>query len=291
MSFVAGWIAVAGGVATLLPIAIHLLLRRRRKPIFWPAMALLHQASYRQRQRTRLTQFLLLLLRCLFLFAAGLAISQPILGEATTQVGSRTIHILLDDSAVSGVLDAESKTALSRHIEAITKRIDNNISTSDGVTLTLTAKPTIQLVSEPSNDHRAIKNLLTTLQPRDSASDLTEAIKQVGKNLGVSTTKNEIYLYSDYRSGSIDQNNPPQPLPTNNLSTTELWTTPPTTNTAEDVHIESVFIDRNPATTSKSGLQTRRVTVSLLRTGALPQATYQLDTKIPPSEANELALG
>ena len=80
-----------------------------------------------------------------------------------------------------------------------------------------------------------LMNLLKTLQSRDSASDLTEAIKQVGKNLGVSTTKNEIYLYSDYRSGSIDQNNPPQPLPTNNINTTELWTTPPTTNATEAI--------------------------------------------------------
>ena len=35
MSFVTGWLAAAGLAAASIPVIIHLLLRRRRKPMFW----------------------------------------------------------------------------------------------------------------------------------------------------------------------------------------------------------------------------------------------------------------
>ena len=70
-------IAVAGALAVAIPILIHLLLRRRRKPVMWGAMRFLLEAMRQQRRRLRLEQFLLLAARCLIIALAAMAIARP----------------------------------------------------------------------------------------------------------------------------------------------------------------------------------------------------------------------
>ena len=239
-------------------------------------MALLLQATYRHRQRTRLMQLLLLAIRCLFFIDVGLALAQPIIGEASSSLHLRTVHLLLDDSVVTGLRDPDGTTAFERHVQSITSLLDSTLHSNTAITLTLTAEPVLRVVDEPSTDHHAIKTLLATLEPRDSGSATAEAVKQIGGASGVSMGHNEIRLYSDFRAGSIQQNEPPQALPTTTTGSIEVWATPPATIEVGDVRINKVFIDRNPASTTQSGLQARRVTVKLFRTGILPAYQHQV---------------
>ncbi|MDH3585436.1 MAG: BatA domain-containing protein, partial [Phycisphaerae bacterium] len=73
-SFAVPSLAVAGAVAISIPIIIHILSRRPRKPQPWAAMRFLLAAYRKHRVRTRLEQLLLLLVRCLILFLLGLAL-------------------------------------------------------------------------------------------------------------------------------------------------------------------------------------------------------------------------
>ena len=239
-------------------------------------MALLLQATYRHRQRTRLMQLLLLAMRCLFFIGVGLALAQPIIGEASSSLHLRTVHLLLDDSVVTGLRDSDGTTAFERHVQSITNLLDSTLHLNTAITLTLTAEPVLRVVDEPSTDHHAIKTLLATLEPRDSGSAIAEAVKRIGGASGVSMGHNEIRLYSDFRAGSIQQNEPPQALPTTTTGSIEVWATPPATIEVGDVRINKVFIDRNPASTTQSGLQARRVTVKLFRTGILPAYQHQV---------------
>lgn len=90
-----------GAAAIAVPILIHLLLRQRPRPRPWAAMRWLLAAAQVAQRRYRLTNILLLLLRCLALLLVALAIARPSLvgmgsGErlimvvdATASMGSR----------------------------------------------------------------------------------------------------------------------------------------------------------------------------------------------------------
>lgn len=72
------------------PVLIHLLMRQRPRPLPWAAMRWLAAAMKRTQRRFRLTNLLLLLLRCLVVALAALALARPV-GAGT----GRGEHLLL----------------------------------------------------------------------------------------------------------------------------------------------------------------------------------------------------
>jgi len=93
-------LAAAALACVALPILIHILFRRKRKPIAFAAMRFLIEALKRQRRRLRLEQILLLALRCLLVLCVALAIGRPLLAQLALVgvAGPRTVVLLLDDS-------------------------------------------------------------------------------------------------------------------------------------------------------------------------------------------------
>jgi len=75
LTFLNLWLAVAGAVAALVPVVLHLLNRRKFRVVQWAAMDFLREALTRSRRMMELRDLLLLLLRvaCLLLFGAALA--------------------------------------------------------------------------------------------------------------------------------------------------------------------------------------------------------------------------
>ena len=65
LTFASPGLAIAAGVAVTVPVAIHLLMRRRRKPVEWAAMELLREALRRVERKRRVERWLLLAVRCL----------------------------------------------------------------------------------------------------------------------------------------------------------------------------------------------------------------------------------
>ncbi|MCX8040301.1 MAG: BatA domain-containing protein [Planctomycetota bacterium] len=70
---------LAGLAAVAVPILIHLLLRERPRPLPWAAMRWLQAAQQRALRRWRLTNWLLLALRCLAVALLALAVARPAL--------------------------------------------------------------------------------------------------------------------------------------------------------------------------------------------------------------------
>ena len=101
MTFLHVGLAAAGLACIAIPIIIHLLMRRRRKPVMWGAMRFLLEAYKRQRRRLLLEKWLLLLTRCLVVALAGLAIARPLLAGGVGGAGGRTIYLLIDNGLVS----------------------------------------------------------------------------------------------------------------------------------------------------------------------------------------------
>src|SRR5262245_24142547 len=99
MTFLNPILAMTGLACIAIPIIIHILMRRRRRPIQWAAMKFLMEAYRRQRRRMNLEQLLLLASRCLLVALLALALGKPVLGAmGLLSQGPRTLYILIDKS-------------------------------------------------------------------------------------------------------------------------------------------------------------------------------------------------
>lgn len=270
MTFVTGWIAVAGLVAASIPILIHILLRRRRKPIQWAAMALLMEASRRQQRRARLEQIILLALRCLILLVAGLALAQPLLSNIAGSGRSKIVHIILDDGIVSGLMDSEGRTALEQQVEGARQDIEQ-LDPGDRLTVVLAGRPARLLIDEPTSDHQSVIRAIEDLDSRDGATDYASALDLLAPQLQKPGFDHEVRLLGDFRAGSVRTEDQLPKLEVVEGSTLTLAASKPVDTPAGNVQVEAIEIARNPASTGSSGNSGLvQVSVRLRRNGTMP---------------------
>jgi hypothetical protein len=270
MSLLTGSLAMAGLLAVAIPIIIHLLFRRRRRPIEWAAMQFLRDALRKQRKRLQLEQLLLLLVRCLIPIVLGLALAQPLLKSvgALDLGGGRAITFIIDNGLVSALESDDGSTALDAHIQSA-RHVMEQLGPGDRVSLITTARPA-RLVIDASSDHASVLRAIRQLEPSDAASDLSGAISLLESSIGGddATRNTQIaYLLSEFRTGSADL---AQALPTlaalNDENTTLIATTPanaPRTN----VTVTAVQPARS-VLLAQAGQELRQVRIVLSRSGA-----------------------
>ncbi len=209
MTFVTTSLAVAGAVSILVPILIHLLSRQRRRPIKWAAMRFLLEALRKHRRRLQLQQLLLLAVRCLILALLGAALARPFLEAAGMLggAGSRVVYLVIDNGLASGartVRFGEGRTALDESIDVAVSLVER-LGPGDSVGVITAARPATGLVVPPSSDHRAIIELLRSLEPAEAPTDLQAAfpvLRAALDELGSRGDRAVVYLLSEFRSGS-----------------------------------------------------------------------------------------
>ncbi len=205
MTFVTAWIAVAGLAAISIPILVHLLLRRRRKPIDWGAMRLLMEAVRRHRRRARVERILLLCIRCLILILLGLALAEPIIaGLRSLGGGSRLVVLVIDDGLVSGIRNESGSPELDESIGAALELVDG-LASGDRIAVITSAHPPRLITDGPTINMDAASRLIGDLQPSASRSDLNGALSLaegvVQEHAGSSPTT--ITLLGSWRKGAL----------------------------------------------------------------------------------------
>jgi len=209
MTFVTAGLAIAGLAAMVVPILIHLLSRQRRRPIQWAAMRFLMEALRKHRRRLQLQQLLLLAVRCLILALLGAALARPFLEAAgmLDGVGSRVVYLVIDNGLASSVRlssDGETHTALDASVDVAVSLVES-LGAGDAIGVITAARPASGLVVPPSGDHRAIIELLRSLEPTESPTDFPAALgllKRALEDLGSGGDRAVAYLLSEFRSGS-----------------------------------------------------------------------------------------
>lgn len=223
MNFVNTSLLVAGLACVSLPILIHILMRRRRKPVMWGAMEWLLQAYRQQRRRTRLEQMVLLASRCLLVALVALALGKPLLG-ALSGGGlrrSKTLSIVLDNSLASQAsLGGAEGSALEASKARAMKLVDAlDAAKGDRCALVLMGSPPQSLVVPASADLAEVKRLIGQVQVTDTAADLPGAIEvlrgaaaqDAASTSGASgDTDQVVAILSESREGSVALT---QPLP------------------------------------------------------------------------------
>ena len=265
MTFLHPILAAVGLACVAIPVVIHFLMRRRRKPVMWGAMRFLVEAYRRQRRRLRLEQLLLLAARCLLVMLIGLALARPALNAAGGGHPTATVYILIDNSLGSALTDSAGQTALDRHKQAAMEVLDRlDPASGDRAGLVALGGPADPLVVPASSDLAAIRQLIDRLEPTDSAADLPGAVAALNRlHDQTQPSRTIVALLGDHRAGSVD---PGEPLPVLDIPDAAVLASRPaqtaTTNvTLADIQpLRSVMVDSGRST----------VTVTLARSGELP---------------------
>jgi hypothetical protein len=245
LTFASPGLAIAAGVATAVPVAIHLLMRRRRKPVEWAAMDLLREALRRVERKRLVERWLLLVVRCLLVVCAGLAIAAPFIGStiATTRV-VRTVVVIIDDSAAANER-LGSGTAFDQSLLAARSEIEQLLP-GDRVAVVLTSRANISSREAASLDHRGAIQRLTGLAATESAGDLSAALAAATAILAheeSAGTQQEILVCSAFRAGFVGGLAPLQKLGSSEVPVIVRATTEPTPD-GTNLRIASIEIDR-----------------------------------------------
>ena len=98
-----------GALASVLPIVIHLIGRRRAPTVSFAAFDFLMAVNKRLARRERLRQFLLLLLRTLAILALVFAASRPMpfVALSTAEVQKRVVVVLDASESMGYLVDGE----------------------------------------------------------------------------------------------------------------------------------------------------------------------------------------
>ncbi|MFN0010511.1 MAG: BatA domain-containing protein [Phycisphaerales bacterium] len=225
MTFLHTALLGAGLAAVALPIIIHLLMRRRRKPVRWGAMRFVMEAYRRTRRRLVVEKWLLLAVRCLAVAALAVVIGRPIVGAiagASPSSRGRTIYLLIDNSIAAGATDAARQTALARHT-ARAKAIIAALPDGDRVGIVLLGAPAQPLLIPSSPNLAAAAGLLDTVLTTDARADIPGGLGAVAAAIADARQRDaradapdrtHAIILSDLTTGSADSNAALPKLPT-----------------------------------------------------------------------------
>lgn len=214
MAFLNPILASVALACVALPILIHILLRRRRRPIEWGAMKFLLEAYRQQRKRLKFEQWLLLASRCLLVALLALAVGKPVLGASGLlgQRGPRTLFLLIDNSLSSTAKDTRGELALDRHkAKAAALIAELASSRGDRVGVVALGAPAEAILLPPTPDLASAGSLIRDLRASDGTADIPGALALVRDHLslnGETGTSDHVVLLSEFRMGTSDVRTP-----------------------------------------------------------------------------------
>ena len=212
MTFAAPGLLAAGAVAVALPILIHLLFRRRRRPVQWAAMAILREAIRRTERRRRIERWVLLALRCLLVACVAAAVAEPLWRSAgaagTGSSGSIDAVIVLDDG-VAQQCEAGGATGLAR-AQAAALSIVDGLRAGDRVALLLAGSTDAgprRAVWPATADLERVRAAIRSAAPTHLPSQMQVALRMAAARepdagAGEPTRRRAIAVCSDHRAGT-----------------------------------------------------------------------------------------
>lgn len=280
MTFLHPLIFVVGFASIAIPIAIHLLLRQRRRPVMWGAMRFLIEAYRRQRQRLRVEQWLLLAARCLLVALIAAALARPLLQGAGLLAGptGRAVYILLDNGLASGAREGEAvdSTAFQRHKQTAIGLL-GSLGSSDRAGVVLLGAPAESIVVPASADIAAVRRIIDDAEPTDAATDIAGALEQLAAALDkddeARSRPTTLILLSDFYVGSAEAARP-LPLALAERSNIRMLVSRPRDASAAPTNIQIIGVEplrpvilTGAASGGATGAEREQVRLTLRRSG------------------------
>jgi hypothetical protein len=195
------------------PIAIHLIGRRRARVRRFAALELLLRSERRVARRTRVRQLLLLALRALAIAAVPLILAKPFV-EAQSDLpatvgGAQSAVIVLDDSASMSY--GVGRGRLLDEAKARARRIVAALGADADAALVLGSRGGGAPVPQLTADRARLERAIAEVQPTARATDLTAALKraaQILQNAARPPEGRRVYLVSDLAAHGFEPDAP-----------------------------------------------------------------------------------
>jgi hypothetical protein len=173
--------------AAAIPIAIHLLSRRRFDEVPWAAMDFLMAALRKHARRMRLEQLLLLLIRASILALLGIALANPVLSlwhsppALGVTTGDTHVVLVIDGSYSMDYRDGDV-TRFDRARSRASELVRDSLQ-GDGFSLILLATPAAVVVGDPVFDREDVVNEIADLRRTDGSAELASALAEIDRVL------------------------------------------------------------------------------------------------------------
>ncbi|MBL8860512.1 MAG: BatA domain-containing protein [Planctomycetes bacterium] len=218
-----GWIGgfvnaglVAATALAVVPLVIHILNRRRHKPLRWAAMRFVLEAHRKTRRRVRLENWLLLFLRTAAIALLALAVARPFSGEAGLLSGitetRRDLVLVVDGSASMGWREGV-ETSFERAV-ARSRELLRGLSGPRGdraLVVLAGGYPRTSPWTSPEAAAQILDAFAPTEEPLDLAAALSEAVSSAQREnaLGARGAL-EVRLLTDLQRRSFLPAGPPE---------------------------------------------------------------------------------
>lgn len=205
MSFLSPWFLPAL-VAAAAPLILHLLNRGKRRTVHWAAMRfLMSTEAQRRKNRLRLKDITLLLLRMAAVAALVLFFARPLLPAGLAPAGSRDVILVLDTSlSVSQITDAgsvwrENAAKAAAALDSLQPGDFIRILTAGGTPQWITPSA---LEATPSGKVQALE-LLKPLEPGQASCRLTDALAEaLAARPARAGLPRRVVVFSDFQAAS-----------------------------------------------------------------------------------------
>ncbi len=187
-----------GLLAAAVPIAIHLLNRRRHKTIQWAAMQFLLKATRESRGKKKLRHILILTCRALGLAALAFAAARPIVSGFIGWGGGSidTVVLLLDRSAS---METRAGDGLAARRQIVLEKVGEAIADLGSPRLVLIDSASGQPQDVPSPDVMAD---LSATGPTDTQAEFPGLVARAAEFLAETPGTSEVWIASDLQSSN-----------------------------------------------------------------------------------------
>ena len=189
-----------GGLAFLIPIAIHLMNRSRFRTVEWGAMHLLESVIKVNHKRFQFDQLILLLVRCMIPLLLAFCIARPLLTGGSTMEGNAPVSllILLDNSYSMDVQHANG-SRYEKAIEAAKKLIAATPKGSE-ISIIQSGGLPVPLFDRPVFDQAAVIRKLDRSTAGMGATMIEDSMNEAISTLRLmSHARRELIVISDFQ--------------------------------------------------------------------------------------------
>jgi len=202
MSFLAPAL-LAGLLAIVLPIVVHLVQRERRRVVEFPSLMFLRKIPNQSVKRRAIRHWPLLLLRILAFVLLALAFARPFwpgpVGAATTGVGGRDVVILLDRSHSMGYGDVWARA------QDAARRAVRDLGPADQGTVAFFASE-VEVGPRAASERAALVAAIDRAKPGAGGTRYGPALRAAAGLLDSSRLpRREIILISDFQKSGWDR--------------------------------------------------------------------------------------
>lgn len=205
-----------GALAVVVPIAIHLLSRRRSRRLAFAAVDFILRSKKQKVRHIKLRQLLLLVLRALVVACVGLAIARPLWRPkeaAATASGAHAATALVLDASLSmryrlgtGTLFERAQAEAKSLVEALAPESPATLVVCDG---------TAPQAEPPAFDRVLLKQKIAAAHATFRPADVTACMAAAARALGESPLEGKrIYVLGDLTAASLRLDAPPPKVPT-----------------------------------------------------------------------------